>query len=135
MQRTVNSRNVAHPYPKEGTRKFLWSMVILPIPHQLQFRKEFSTNEFNFHTATWRDQSLGCCAEHPRGPVIRGLDVVGTASQPTVTRALQWVELPEVVDDDRKVESGDRIPFVSSGVELVSFRLADFVNSGRWQGG
>ena len=99
-QTTMNLRNVAHPYPKEGTWELLWSIAILPIPHRLQFRKQLSTDKFNFHAALQCSKSLGRCAEHPRDPVVRDSDVIGASTHVHICAplGLQRIEIPEDLD-------------------------------------
>ena len=125
VQATMDSRDVAHPDPEERTREVLWSMVILPSPHQLQLRKQLSTNEFNFHVAFQGDQSLNCCAEHLRSPVVRDLKVIRISRHtPTPgSRALRRVEISELMDEGRYVEGSDRIPSTGPGETLVCFTL------------
>ena len=126
VQATVDSRDVAHPGPEERTRELLWSVMIFPTPHQLQLGKQLSTSEFNFYPAFQRDQSLSCCTEHPRGPVVRDLEIVRISRHTSalITRARRRVEFSELVGEGRDVDSSSgRIPFVVPVETLVFITL------------
>lgn len=100
-------------------------MVILHISHQLQLRKQLGTNKLDFDAAFEHGQSLCCCVEHARGPVVGDLHGVraGRLACISPNRVTRWIGLSEAAGGDSQIETGGRVSLMSPIQELVFFRL------------